>query len=186
MRHIKIITSVLLFSAAALLSSNASAFMLPSELASAAWQHPPGTALSTPTVPKTETAHDDQERHVRSVLLAQYSGWKGTHYLWGGTGHDGVDCSSLVQHIFGDSLHRRLPRTTFQQKEEGREISKIRLKPGDLVFFRTTPGFRHVGIYIGGHQFIHASKSQGVTISSLDNQYWVSHYETARRLLLIS
>lgn len=144
MRHIKVIISVLLFSVTAILSSDTSAFTLPPELASVA-RHP-GTTLLTPTTPETETAHDSQALRVRNVLLAQYSGWKGTHYLWGGTGHNGVDCSSLVQHIFADSLHRGLPRTTFQQKEEGREISKVRLKPGDLVFFRTTPGFRHVGI----------------------------------------
>jgi len=91
-----------------------------------------------------------------------------------------------MQHLFRDSLQKSLPRTTFQQIRNGRKVSKNNLKPGDLVFFKTSPGDRHVGVYVGDHQFIHASKIEGVTISSLDNQYWVDHYETARRLVLIS
>lgn len=124
--------------------------------------------------------------NIKNALLAEYPRWKGTHYRWGGSTHKGVDCSALMQHLFRDSLQKSLPRTTFQQIRNGRKVSKNNLKPGDLVFFKTSPGDRHVGVYVGDHQFIHASKIEGVTISSLDNQYWVDHYETARRLVLIS
>lgn len=47
----------------------------------------------------------------------------------------------------------------------------------------TAPSTRHVGVYVGNNQFIHASKIRGVTISDLDNTYWASHYETARRVV---
>ncbi|CAM3860394.1 NlpC/P60 family protein [Rahnella bruchi] len=123
---------------------------------------------------------------IKASLLSEYSNWKGTHYRLGGTTHKGVDCSALMQHIFNASLHQQLPRTTFQQIKNGQKISINDLKPGDLVFFKTSSRDRHVGVYVGDNQFIHASKIEGVTISSLDNQYWINHYETARRLELMS
>lgn len=123
---------------------------------------------------------------IKTALLSQYSHWKGTQYHLGGTTQKGVDCSALMQHLFNDSLHHPLPRTTFEQIKNGKKVNKDNLQPGDLVFFKTTEADRHVGVYIGDNQFIHASKIEGVTISSLDNQYWVNHYETARRLELMS
>lgn len=133
---------------------------------------------------KPTASHDS--RNIKSAILAQFSNWKGTRYSWGGTTHKGVDCSALMQHIFSDSFHKTLPRTTGQQIHNGQRVSKDELQPGDLVFFKTSPGMRHVGVYVGDNQFIHASSSQGVTISSLANSYWVEHYETARHLQVVS
>ena len=53
---------------------------------------------------------------------------------------------------------------------------------GDLVFFQTGPNRKHVGVYIGDNRFIHASSSQGVTVSTLTDDYWQAHYITARRV----
>jgi cell wall-associated NlpC family hydrolase len=58
------------------------------------------------------------------------------------------------------------------------------LQTADLVFFKTGWKTRHVGIYIGEGQFLHASTSRGVMISSLDNPYWQRHYWTSRRVPL--
>lgn len=128
------------------------------------------------------SASSNDSREVKTAILEQFSNWKGTRYHLGGTTHKGVDCSALMQHIFNDSFHKSLPRTTTQQIKNGEKVSKEQLEPGDLVFFKTSPGMRHVGVYVGDNKFIHASSSEGVTMSSLANRYWVQHYETARRL----
>lgn len=108
----------------------------------------------------------------------------GVPYVWGGESPSGFDCSGLVQYVFkqnGISLNR----TVSTQYKQGYSISKANLQPGDLVFFQNTytTGLSHIGIYIGNDQFIHASSSKGVTISSLSNSYWSSHYHSARRVL---
>ncbi|WP_299124881.1 NlpC/P60 family protein [uncultured Alcanivorax sp.] len=51
------------------------------------------------------------------------------------------------------------------------------------MFFKTGPGNRHVGIYMGGDEFMHASVSSGVMQSSLNNPYWRQRYWKARRLV---
>lgn len=119
---------------------------------------------------------------LKTRLLAQYEAWKGTRYHMGGSSHRGVDCSALMQHLFSESMALSLPRTTSEQLQRGKAVSRGELKPGDLVFFRTGRARRHVGVFIGGDEFIHASTSQGVTISSLSNDYWRAHYQTARRV----
>lgn len=119
---------------------------------------------------------------TKNRLLEQFRRWKGVRYQWGGTGIDGIDCSALTQTIYSAALKQRLPRTTSEQIKEGRPVSVEQLQPGDLIFFKPKRSVRHVGIYMGNHQFMHASSSQGVTLSSLDNPFWMSHYETARRI----
>ena len=119
---------------------------------------------------------------VRSVLLEQYSQWQGTPHRMGGMSRNGVDCSGLVHRIFRAELGHELPRTTKQQVRVGKPVSRGELRPGDLVFFKTGYKTRHVGIYTGDSRFLHASSSEGVSMSDLDNQYWVSNYWQSRRL----
>lgn len=128
-----------------------------------------------------ESAHKETGP-LRTRILMQYQQWKGTHYRWGGTTHNGVDCSALMQHLFRDAAHLTLPRTTGEQIHRGVKVEEFSLKAGDLVFFQTGHHRRHVGVYIGDNQFIHASTSQGVTVSDLGDGYWQSHFITARRV----
>ena len=78
----------------------------------------------------------------------------------------------------------QLPRSTRAQSDIGTRISKDELQPGDLVFFKTGRGENglHVGIYDSDNAFIHASTSQGVIRSSLDNVYWRKAFWQARRI----
>ncbi|MDU4840069.1 MAG: NlpC/P60 family protein [Leclercia adecarboxylata] len=55
----------------------------------------------------------------------QYQQWKGTHYRWGGTTHNGVDCSALMQHLFRDAAHLSLPRTTGEQINRGMKVEEL-------------------------------------------------------------
>lgn len=114
------------------------------------------------------------------ALAGVYNEWAGTRYRMGGTTKRGIDCSAFMQTAFLEAYGMSLPRSTTEQRYLGHKISKQELKKGDLVFFR---GNNHVGLYIGNNQFMHASTSQGVTISSLDEDYWARTYTQSRRIM---
>ncbi|GIX30355.1 MAG: hypothetical protein KatS3mg124_0827 [Porticoccaceae bacterium] len=116
------------------------------------------------------------ERAVESLLYAQYERWKGVPYRLGGSSQRGVDCSGLVQRVYRDAFGVVLPRNTWDQSLAGRPVPPEARRPGDLVFFKMGLWGNHVGIYLGDDRFLHASKSAGVTISSLREPYWRRHY----------
>ena len=118
-----------------------------------------------------------------SAIIATAKKYIGVPYIWGGSTPSGFDCSGFVQYVF--KAHGiSLPRTSKEQYSVGTKVSKANLKAGDLVFFDTEGnGVSHLGIYIGNNQFIHASSSKGVTITSLSNTYWAPRYYGAKRIL---
>ncbi len=101
--------------------------------------------------------------------------WMGTRYRMGGTNKWGVDCSALMQNLFTEVYKTSLPRTAREQYSFAQKISRTELKEGDLVFFNTTGGISHVGIYLQNNKFMHASSS-GVTISDLYDDYWMKRF----------
>ena len=106
----------------------------------------------------------------------------GTPYVFGGSTPSGFDCSAYVQHVFA-MFGIFLPRTADAQYSVGRPAVGGP-RPGDLVFFETYAyGPSHVGIYLGNGEFVHASSSRGVMVSSLSEAYWSSRYIGAKRLL---
>jgi probable lipoprotein NlpC len=117
-------------------------------------------------------------------LNDQLRDWRGTPYRYGGMSRNGVDCSAFVMMTFRDKFNLELPRDTRKQAEVGTKIDKDELLPGDLVFFKTGSGDNglHVGIYDTDNAFIHASTSQGVVRSSLNNVYWRKNFWQARRI----
>lgn len=120
---------------------------------------------------------------VKSRIMDQYADWKGVRYRLGGTSKKGIDCSSFVQRTFREQFGLELPRSTSQQRAIGKSVSRSNLRTGDLVLFRAGSTGRHVGIYIGNDQFVHASTSSGVMISSMNDPYWNKRYNEARRVL---
>ncbi len=120
----------------------------------------------------------------RERVLFEIISYLDTPYKYGGETRKGIDCSAFTQKVFSKSSNIELPRTARQQFKEGEDISKNELSFGDLVFFNTRKGVYpgHVGIYIGEDLFAHASRSKGVTISSLENSYYKARYVGGRRI----
>ncbi|MFK7845070.1 MAG: C40 family peptidase [Rhodothermales bacterium] len=108
--------------------------------------------------------------------------WAGTPHVWGGTSREGIDCSALVQTVYKDLLSVNIPRTTALQSKVGAFVPLNNMQVGDLVFYRINRRTRHVGIYVGENEFMHASKSNGVTISALDDEYWQNRFWMVRRI----
>jgi cell wall-associated NlpC family hydrolase len=109
----------------------------------------------------------------------------GTPYRTGGTSRKGVDCSGLVFAVYGE-FDVRLPRTSLDQSLIGEQVDRSALKPADLLFFRSSrrSSISHVGIYIGGGKFVHASTSdRRVRIDALNDDYYRHRFTVARRIV---
>ncbi|WP_088226512.1 C40 family peptidase [Desulfosporosinus sp. FKB] len=117
-----------------------------------------------------------------SSIVGRALSLEGTPYVFGGTTRSGFDCSGFTKYVYANS-GISLPRTSYAQFASGSPVSKNDLQPGDLVFFTTyTSGASHVGIYMGGGRFIHASNpNSGIEVSSLGDSFYASRYLGARR-----
>jgi len=121
---------------------------------------------------------------IREKMLMEVIKYLNTPYKYGGNTKDGIDCSAFTQILYRDVFNINLERSARLQYTQGSEVTNgDELKVGDLVFFNTRkrvkPG--HVGIYIGDNLFAHASTKKGVTITSLDYDYYSRVYMGARR-----
>ena len=119
---------------------------------------------------------------TEDVIAKAYT-YLGTPYRYGGSGYGGTDCSGFTMAVFG-SFGISLPHGATSQYSMCRSVTTEERAPGDLVFFATGgSGIGHVGIYLGGGQFIHASTTSGVIISSLSESYYARTYLFAGRLI---
>jgi peptidoglycan DL-endopeptidase CwlO len=134
-----------------------------------------GVSAVTPSA-DTVVAPPPTHSGVANVALSQLN----TPYVWAGAAPGGFDCSGLVMWAYAQ-VGVSLPHSTYAQYGYGVPVSRDQLQPGDLVFF---DGLGHVGIYIGGGQFVHAPHTGDVVkISSMDESWYASTYVGARRIL---
>lgn len=139
------------------------------------------SAINKNTPSKT-LDHGNKQQGLAQKLMAFHREWQGTPYRYGGMNKRGVDCSGFVSLVYQQILGQELPRTTAKQIYLGESIAKSELQIGDLIFFKTGWLTRHVGVYVWDNRFLHASTSQGVMISLLDNSYWKQKYWQSRHL----
>lgn len=121
---------------------------------------------------------------AKDVVLSALS-LVGVPYRWGGESYaNGFDCSGFVRTVFKSSLEVELPRTAWEQAQEGQKIAMEDLKPGDLVFFNTMRrAFSHVGIYLGDNKFVHAPRTGArIQVADMDQSYWRDRFNGARRV----
>jgi Cell wall-associated hydrolases (invasion-associated proteins) len=111
-------------------------------------------------------------------IVAYASNFLGTPYLWGGATPSGFDCSGFTQYVYAH-FGIKLGRTTYDQINDGYEVSKDELQPGDLLFYGKGGNPTHMGMYVGNNTYIHAPRTGDVVkISSIDRP----DYITARRV----
>jgi cell wall-associated NlpC family hydrolase len=116
------------------------------------------------------------ETITNTVLYEAIEEWWATRYRYGGTTKRGIDCSALTGTLLTQAYGFTPERTARAQYAQCQKISRNELQEGDLVFFNTTGGISHVGMYLNNGYFVHASCTNGVTISSLDENYYSRKY----------
>jgi cell wall-associated NlpC family hydrolase len=125
----------------------------------------------------------------RASIIDTALALRGTQYRNGGSEPSGgFDCSGLVQWVFAQH-GTLLPRETREQYATGKKIDDDEVRPGDLVFFTTVArGASHVGIALGGGEFVHAPSTRGVVRveSYKKTGYWADRWLGARRITVVS
>jgi len=121
------------------------------------------------------------------AIIETARGYLGVPHCMGGTTAKCMDCSGFVFRVFATN-GIILPHGSEEQARYGKIVTeKDLLMPGDLVFFirtySTSRVITHTGIYLGDGSFIHASSSQGVTVTSLNDPYWSGRYIFGTRLI---
>ena len=135
----------------------------------------------------TASKSGEQISSERQQLVQYAMQYVGGSYVYGGQSPSvGFDCSGLVYYVFHHFNYDVTRTASSQYAHDGTSVSKNDLLPGDLVFFSSNGGYSvtHVGIYIGNHQFVHASNPKnGILVSSLDSDYYTSGWYGAKRVL---
>jgi len=155
----------------------------------------PGRAVPPPAAPRTAqappapspagpaSATPGQPPSDFYALTGTALSLRGTPYRNGGSDPSGFDCSGFTQYVF--SQHGiALPREVKEQYSSGQAVKPEEVVPGDLLFFTTVaPGASHVGISLGGDEFVHAPSSTGVVrVEHVNTEYWSRRFVGARRI----
>lgn len=164
-RHFHLTWGLVLFT---LLAGNAASKERPSTLTNHSWR------LNQQSLLKEKELKEEAKKFF------------GVRYRRGGSTHKGMDCSGFVRVVYRNVFGLDLPHNASGLYPlpifESAPLHSLRT--GDLVFFRSGQKKRitHVGIYLSGGDFIHAARTSGVTVSSLDVAYWKKRLVGAKRL----
>ncbi|MBI3400230.1 MAG: C40 family peptidase [Acidobacteria bacterium] len=155
---------------------------------------PGGTTTAPPSEPTPAPAPSsaptpDSRRAAGKTAVDGYAlagtalSLRGAPYRNGGSDPKGFDCSGFIQYVFS-RYNLFVPREVRDLYKMGKSLKPDQLTAGDLVFFTTTePGASHVGMAIGGDQFVHAPSTTGVVrVEHLSASYWSQRFLGARRL----
>jgi cell wall-associated NlpC family hydrolase len=143
----------------------------------------PPTASDIPATPPTVSAVPAMATLDTYALTGTALTLRGTPYRNGGTDPRGFDCSGFTQYVFAQH-GIALPREVRDQWDMGTTVKIDEIAPGDLMFFTTVaPGASHVGIALGGDEFVHAPSSTGVVrVEHVSSSYWAQRFIAARRI----
>jgi len=149
---------------------------------------PPGNKEARPPIDRKYESANARKHHTGTGKLIELGriiqSYLGTPYKGKSPYQKGIDCSQFTVNVYKKFNGTKLPRTAKKQYTVGQDVSGTSLRYGDLVFFRTNGrSISHVGIYIGYHEFVHASTSTGVRISDIRSEYWKERFAGARRII---
>lgn len=137
----------------------------------------PAKAKSTNALGLEYSADDN------AALYEAINSWLGVPYRYGGTDRSGIDCSAFVGTIYRDVYGVALHRSSNEMLADVKLVSRDKLREGDILFFTNSKGkVSHVGIYLKDGLFAHASTSNGVSVSRVDDTYWSNHFYKGGRV----
>ena len=173
---------VVLLLAAAALTACASTGAVPQPFPGAPTASPsaPEPAVSAPS-PVASAASPSPR--VGYAIAGTALSLRGIPYRLGGMDTSGFDCSGLVRYVY-QQHGISVPRSVAELFRTGSPVSGSVVEPGDLVFFDTkAAGASHVGIAVGGDEFVHAPASNGVVrVERIGGTYWSARYLGTRRV----
>lgn len=141
------------------------------------------------TTYKKENTNTASNKSKADYIIDYAKQFEGVRYKWGGTTKSGIDCSGLIFESFKSS-DVLLPRISRDMAKKGNKIQLKEVLKGDLLFFKTgnrRNSINHVGLIVAIRnndiKFIHATTSNGVIVSGLNETYWLKAFFQARRIL---
>jgi NlpC/P60 family len=142
---------------------------------------------SNSALPSDPSAGDARTNHLLSAdqFKKEIQKYIGIPYRMGGASLKGMDCSGLIKRIYAKLFGIDLPHNSSQQSRLPflETVSAKDLKTGDLIFFGPRGRrINHVGVYLAEGKFMYAGRRLGVTIASLNTNYWKSRFIVSKRI----
>lgn len=110
-------------------------------------------------------------QNTDSIKIASFvNNWKGVPYKFGGSSKKGIDCSQFNKKLYISVYKKVIPNVCYKQWQASSRISKGKIQPGDLIFFKSkrSPSGWHCGCYIGGGNFVHSpGDNDSVKVTSI-------------------